>query len=558
MTHVLTTFERPERTHFDDAWIGMEPTFQSKKSIKKWLKLSEQPGGEDAYFKTDYMLKVEKKMAVDIEKRYRADLKRGRPWCPFDTVERNPDTDPWDVARQNLRFDWKEVNLPKFEVRFGIDPETWEYSLKPVPVAWLYEDDFVAFLERYVWGVPMSHGLTPSMAHGGAQLSISAKLLMTGSLLADDIAWRLNHPELATFVMDLPSQDNRSFRATTQRRDAFATVLRQYWSGCFHPGARGVLTAANAILDRGWEPHPSPPPEWMNPQTGPTGSPRDVFQTNFAFGRAVRWRAQNVHPGYWQGAGPKEQGYRPDQIMRYSETNLNRLQIAGERHVKDDHTLDAARVPEFDAPLDVAMLYDEAGYEDRAHMGRTSARDFVEAALLDIHFLRYLADHPHVQVQDSLLQDQLLSGGEETIEQYGGPAKLAELRQQARQFNLEESAERIHSDFIEPETVFWEAWKVLPEGARAAIAREAVGGFVERVHCAAEADPRPSAKDADPMEWHRHRIHPILWQALECANLQPDDPVQRELDAWKERREEYEARRPAYSQIDEVPPWLAG
>ena len=87
---------------------------------------------------------------------------------------------------------------------------------------------------------------------------------------------------------------------------------------------------------------------------GPTGDARDVFQTNFAFGRAVRLQAQNVHPGYWQSAHPDEDGYRPDQIMRYSEGNLNRLQIVGELHVKSGKVLEAEKAPELDAPLELA------------------------------------------------------------------------------------------------------------------------------------------------------------------------------------------------------------
>src|SRR4029078_7993337 len=118
---------------------------------------------------------------------------------------------------------------------------------------------------------------------------------------------------------------------------------------------------------------------------GPAGSPREVFQTNFAFGQAVRMLAQNVHPGYWQSGHPHEEGYRPDQIMRYSEGNLNRLQIAGELHVKSGKVLNPERVVEVETPLSLELLYDECSWENRAQMSRTSARDFVEAVLLDIH-----------------------------------------------------------------------------------------------------------------------------------------------------------------------------
>lgn len=555
LTRVLTTYRRPDRTGFEDAWIGMEPTFQTKKSVKLWNKLSEEPGGEDAYFKSKYMLKVEQKVASGIEDTYRARNKKGKSDTPFAAVERKTDVDQWKVERQNLRFHWNDDELPDFVIRFGLDPETWEYSMKPVPMTWLYNDNFVAFLERFVWGVPQSYGLLPTIAHGGGQLSMSVKTLLGGCLIADEIAYRLNHPELATLIMDVPSADTRPFRATRERFTAFRNALTHYWAGGYHPVAIGGLTVESAILDRRLGPSPNPPDGLMDIHTGPIGSPRDIFQTNFAFGRALRWQAQYVHPGYWQGAHPSAEGYRSDQIMRYGEGNLNRLQIAGECHVKSGKTLDPERVMEFDAPLEIGMLYEEASYEDRAQMGKTSARDFVEAALLDLHHLRYLSQHQHLQVVDSLAQDQLLIDGEKTIERYAGADHLSKLRRAARKSNLEDSDGRVCSDFIEPETIFWEAWNVLPSGEKAVIAQEAVTAFVKRVHDAAGMDPRTAANGADPMEWHRHRIHPILWKALDGAGLKMRDPLRRELDRWKARRTEYLARRPKYSHSGEKPPW---
>jgi hypothetical protein len=121
-------------------------------------------------------------------------------------------------------------------------------------------------------------------------------------------------------------------------------------------------------------------PDSMDDRRGPKGSERDVFRTNFAFGRAVRLTAQNVHPGYWQSAHPDEEGYRPDQIMRYSEGNLNRLQIAGELHVKSGKVPDKKDIPELSTPLDLEMLYDEASRENRGQMARTSAEGAAPAA----------------------------------------------------------------------------------------------------------------------------------------------------------------------------------
>jgi len=52
-------------------------------------------------------------------------------------------------------------------------------------------------------------------------------------------------------------------------------------------------------------------------------------------------------------------------------------------------------VPELDASLDISMLYDEASFEDRGQMGRTSARDFVEAVAGSMSIIaRYLQAHP--------------------------------------------------------------------------------------------------------------------------------------------------------------------
>jgi hypothetical protein len=242
--------------------------------------------------------------------------------------------------------------------------------------------------------------------------------------------------------------------------------------------------------------------------------------------------------------------------MRYSEGNLNRLQIAGELHVKSGKVLDEDRVPLAGARLDQSMLYGEASWENRAQMGRTSARDFVEALLLDVHNARRLQANPRVQVVRSLLQDQLLGDAEATVRRHGGPRALANLRRAAAANNLDASGGRLRSDWIEPEVLMWAAWKALPAGERGAIAREVVGAFVDRVTRAASFDPRPEATTADPMEWHRHRIHPVLWKALEKQKgLGASDPAARELSAWSARRKEYLARRPIFSPVDLAPPW---
>jgi hypothetical protein len=553
----LATFRKPETTDFSDAWVGMEPTFATKKSIRKWSRMSETPQGEDDYFKDPYMLRTEKKVARALCKKYRALRRQGHPACMFAKAKLERDVDQWDVERENLIFHWDargEGGREPFVVRFGMDPEVFEYSIKPVPLAWFYEERFVRFLQELVWDVPQELGLRAMMGHGGGQYSLSAKTFLQGSLLADEIAARLDHPELATWTLDFPNPDDRAFRATRERRAAFRAVLDAYWAGGFHPRALGTLTVENAYLDRGFGPAPAPPPGLMDKKRGPVGTVHEVFQTNFAFGRAVRWAAQNVHPGYWQSANPEEEGYRPDQIMRYSEGNLNRLQIAGELHVKSGKVLDPKDVPELGAPLDLSMLYGEASWESRAQMSRTSARDFVEALLLHVHHAQYLQDHPHVRVRSSLLQDQLLGEAEESLARCA-PKVLSGLRKAALKLNLEASGGRMKTDWIEPETLFWAAWHALPAGEQAAIAGEVITSFVQWVEEAATKDPRTPP---DPMEPHRHRIHPLLWKALARQPKAAGAAVRREWQAWTAERETYLGRRPRWSIKGAVPPWKKG
>ena len=224
--------------------------------------------------------------------------------------------------------------------------------------------------------------------------------------------------------------------------------------------------------------------------------------------------------------------------MRYSEGNLNRLQIVGELHVKSGKVLEAEKAPELDAPLELALLTTEASWENRAQMSRTSARDFVEALLLDVHHAQYLQAHPHVAITGSLLQDQILGDAEETLKRYGGTATLARLHREARALNLEASRGRMNTDWIEPETLFWAAWRVLPAGEKAILAREAIGGFVS----AWNRPPRWTRgrrQPDDPMEWHRHRIHPLLWEALDGAQAGggSNDPVYKELKSWQAKKE---------------------
>ncbi|MBI4863469.1 MAG: hypothetical protein HY815_24870, partial [Candidatus Riflebacteria bacterium] len=159
----------------------------------------------------------------------------------------------------------------------------------------------------------------------------------------------------------------------------------------------------------------------------------------------------------------------------------------------------------------------------------------------------------------SILQDQILGDGEATIARFGSRSTLDRLKREARDLNLEAGLGRIKSDFIEPETLVWEAWRVLPPRERAQIAHEIISGFLERVQQASAVDPRPGARTEDPMKWHRHRPMPVFWLALDTpeARLDPDDPVKRELEAWKNDREKLLGRRPVFSQTGTKPPWDA-
>ncbi len=224
MTSVLRGFREPPRNDFSHAWVGMEPTFQTRKSVRLWRRYAQKDGGEDEYFLDPYLLETQRKVARAIVRKYRrARKKDAGDHCVFKEVELKEDLDQWQVARQNIVFFWEEHGFEPLKVRFGLDPETFEYSIKPVPVAWFYDRRFVQFLEKFLWRVPISLGLSPSQIHGGGQFSLSVKTFLIGSLLADEIAYRVNHPELSTWVLDWPNPDDRAFRATLRGSRPSAT-----------------------------------------------------------------------------------------------------------------------------------------------------------------------------------------------------------------------------------------------------------------------------------------------------------------------------------------------
>src|SRR5437899_12518762 len=96
MTAVLATFRKRDATGFEDAWVGLEPTFQTKKSIKKWEEMSELgEEGENAYFLDDYMLGMQKRVAKAICARYEKRRKKGDERCMFERVELREELDQW-------------------------------------------------------------------------------------------------------------------------------------------------------------------------------------------------------------------------------------------------------------------------------------------------------------------------------------------------------------------------------------------------------------------------------------------------------------------------------
>ena len=58
------------------------------------------------------------------------------------------------------------------------------------------------------------------------------------------------------------------------------------------------------------------------------------------------------------------------------------------------------------------------------------------------------------------------------------------------------------------------------------------------------------------MEWHRHRIHPLLWQALEAPGTDPRDPIQQERNVWLARERHYlRTAADLVAAEDIAPPW---
>jgi hypothetical protein len=255
-----------------------------------------------------------------------------------------------------------------------------------------------------------------------------------------------------------------------------------------------MLTAENAYLDRGFGPASHRDASLMDRQSGPTGTSREVFQTNFAFGRTVRLAAQSIDPGYWQSP-PNEVGYKPEQVMRYSEGNLNRLQIAGELHVKSGNPRGSAGRTRMSARLRAADHRGELGEPRRcAHTSARLRRNAVVGCASRAICRLTRASARRVVATGSILGDAGHVGG------YGANAVLDRLHAQARLANFEASG-RIRSTASNRTAVLGAStYPSSEQHATHAKPAASWNGFI-RPH----PWTRPMAIRSDG--WHRHRIH---------------------------------------------------
>ena len=90
-------FRKNDAAGFEDAWVGMEPTFQTRKSILRWREMATDAAGEDAYFESRYMLRTQRRLAKAIARRYEESRRAGSPDCMFASVEPNRSPTPMSI-----------------------------------------------------------------------------------------------------------------------------------------------------------------------------------------------------------------------------------------------------------------------------------------------------------------------------------------------------------------------------------------------------------------------------------------------------------------------------
>ncbi|MEO6711238.1 MAG: hypothetical protein ABI054_11465, partial [Planctomycetota bacterium] len=73
LTRVLATFRDPEQQSFENAWVGLEPTFQTRRCIELYAKHEDH---DERYYEHPYMKGKLRAVARRIEKKVRRSLKK--------------------------------------------------------------------------------------------------------------------------------------------------------------------------------------------------------------------------------------------------------------------------------------------------------------------------------------------------------------------------------------------------------------------------------------------------------------------------------------------------
>jgi hypothetical protein len=173
--------------------------------------MAAEPGGEDAYFRRSLHARTQARIANAIKRKFRKHRAAAQPTAMFARVERDDDLDQWQVRRQNLVFHWRMRMQNHSRCAFrSIRKRSNTASNRFRSPGFTTSDS----LRSSIISSGSSAEARPFVfiAHGGGQFSLSAKTFLTGSLLADDIAYKASHPELATWIMDWPNPDDRAFR----------------------------------------------------------------------------------------------------------------------------------------------------------------------------------------------------------------------------------------------------------------------------------------------------------------------------------------------------------
>ena len=186
-----------------------------------------------------------------------------------------------------------------------------------------------------------------------ASFRFRQKLPDLGSLPRRRIAIALKSSGAVVLTMDYPNCDDRCFRATKARRAAFCASSSSTGRFLSSAGDRADSVSNMRSLIAVFLPAFSPPPDLISREhmsAGPVGTHREVFfKPTFAFARAVRLLAQNIHPAIGRARTSTRWAIGPIRSCAAARGTPNRLRIMGELHVKSDKVLDPHEIPEFDA-----------------------------------------------------------------------------------------------------------------------------------------------------------------------------------------------------------------